>query len=102
MRAVAHKNSKAKSPAPPIEEELIAYQLAGIALQLHKKGRLDIYKQIADARNALLALLDDEAALQARKKPRPRGKSMIQTDDEPFIGYMRARRPGLKAPNHAS
>lgn len=40
--------------------EYIAYQLADIAVQLHKRGFFEPYQHVIKARNALLVTLDNE------------------------------------------
>lgn len=98
MRISPDTISKARILRVPSAEEQIAYQLADIGLKLHKLGRVESYKQVIEARNNLLMLLDSEPLPQSRATPRR--KSAAIADDQTVIACVRPKRPNLKAANH--
>ena len=100
MRVSSNKKSKVKPLLALSAEEHITYQLADLGLQLHKLGRFEAYRQVIWARNELLAVLDDEFALQAKKGDVVRG-GFPAAHDLALISYAPLKRSGLKVANHA-
>lgn len=49
-------------------EECVVYELARIAVQLHKNGMIRHYRQLVEARDALLLSLDEGEKLKPARK----------------------------------
>ncbi|MFA4994285.1 MAG: hypothetical protein WC521_03165 [Bdellovibrionales bacterium] len=69
-------------------EESIAYELADIAVKLHKNGLVEPYEKVVKARDVLLLILDEKATPvpEQEKADKKDESTIVQSMPIPLVG----------------